>query len=366
MSASARYAAAELRQFCRRALERAGAAPADAAATADGLLAADLRGVHTHGALRVGIYVERLRAGSINPRAELRIVRDSGAVLVADAQAGPGIAMAVRAMDLAIARARAHGIAAVGVRNGNHCGMLAHYAMRALPAGAIGIAASNADSLVAPFGARARFLGTNPFAVAVPAREEPPVVLDMATSVVAHGKVKGAHERGEAIPAGWAVDGAGEPTTDPARALAGALLPFGGPKGSGISILIDLLAGLLPGGRSGPDIVPLYERVSEPQGVGHLFAALRVEAFEPLEDFGRRVDETVRGIRALPPAAGALRPFLPGEQEHLCAVEYAVHGIPLPEDAVRAVERTAALLGLAVPRPMPGAAPATERHAIEG
>jgi ureidoglycolate dehydrogenase (NAD+) len=354
MSVSTRYAAHELREFCRRALEGAGAAPADAAATAEGLVAADLRGVHTHGTLRAGIYADRLRAGSINPRAQLRIVRDSGAIVVADAQAGPGIAMAGRAMDLAIERARAHGIAAVGVRNGNHCGMLAHYAMRALPAGAVGIAMSNADALVAPFGARARFLGTNPLAVAVPSRDEPPVVLDMATSVVAHGKVKGAHDRGEAIPEGWAVDSAGHPTTDAALALAGALLPFGGPKGSGISILIDLLAGVLPGGRSGPEIVPLYDRVGEPQGVGHLFAALRVEAFEPLEAFTRRVDETVRRIRALAPAAGAARAFLPGELEHLCALDYAARGIPLPGDAVREVERTAAMLGLVAPRPLPG------------
>jgi ureidoglycolate dehydrogenase (NAD+) len=356
MSEAARYAAVALREFCLRALERAGASSSDAGAIADGLVAADLRGVHSHGVLRVGIYADRLRAGSIHPRAELQTVRDSGAIVVADAQAGPGIAMALRAMDLAIERARAHGIAAVGVRNSNHCGMLAHYAMRALPAGAIGIALSNADALVAPFGARARFLGTNPLAVAVPSREEPPVVLDMATSVVAHGKVKGAHDRGEAIPAGWAVDSAGQPTTDAARALAGALLPFGGPKGSGISILIDLLAGLLPGGRSGPEIVPLYERVGEPQGVGHLFAALRVEAFEPLAAFTRRVDETVRAIRALPPAAGASRPFLPGEREHLCALEYGARGIPLPSDAVREVERTAVLVGLSAPRPMPGGA----------
>ena len=192
MDGLGRYAAADLREFCAQALERAGARSGDAAITADGLVAADLRGVHSHGVVRIGIYSDRLRAGSINPRAELEIVRDSGAVVVADAQAGLGIAMAVRAMDLAIARAQAHGISAVGVRNGNHCGMLAYFAMRALPAGAVGIAASNADALVAPWGARAKFLGTNPLAVAVPAREELPVVLDMATSVVTYGRIKSA------------------------------------------------------------------------------------------------------------------------------------------------------------------------------
>jgi ureidoglycolate dehydrogenase (NAD+) len=349
MSASRRYAAADLRAFCALALERAGARSVDAVVIADSLVAADLRGVHSHGALRVGIYVDRLRAGSINPAAELRILRDSGAVIVADAEAGPGIAMAVRAMDLAIARAHAHGIAAVSVRNANHCGMLAYLAMRALPAGAVGLAASNGDSLVAPWGARAKFLGTNPLAVAVPAREEPPLVLDMATSVVAHGRIKGAADRGEAIPPDWAVDAAGRPTTDPLQALAGALLPFGGFKGSGISILIDLIAGLLPGGRSAPEIVPLYQRLGEPQGIGQLFVALHIDAFDFLEAFTRRVDETVRRIRALPLAAGCARVILPGEPEQLRAQDYQARGIPLPNDAVAELARMAALLGLAAP-----------------
>lgn len=350
MSASGRYVAADLHAFCSQALQRAGALPVDAAMIADGLIAADLRGVHSHGALRVGIYVDRLRAGSINARAQLQIVRDSGAAVVADAQAGPGIAMAARAMDLAIARAQAHGVAAVGLRNANHCGMLAFFAMRAPPAGAVGIAASNGDSLVAPWGARSKFLGTNPLAVAVPANAEPAVVLDMATSVVAHGRIKGAADRGEAIPPDWAVDAAGQATSDAAQALAGALLPFGGFKGSGISILIDLLAGLLPGGRSGPEIVPLYQRLNEPQGIGQLFVALHVAAFDTLEVFTRRVDETVRKIRALPPAAGITRIVLPGELEYLRTLDYRAHGIPLPSDAVAEIARTASLLGLVEPQ----------------
>jgi len=346
-----RYAAADLRAFCAQALERAGATPDNAGATADGLVAADLRGVHSHGALRVGIYVDRLRAGSINPQATLAIVRDRGAVVIADAQAGLGIPMAARAMDLAVARSRVHGLVAVGVRNSNHCGMLAYHAMRALAAGAVGIAISNADAQVAPWGARAKFLGTNPLSVAVPAGDEPPVVLDMATSVVAHARVKSAAERGESIPPDWAVDSAGRPTTDPAKALAGALLTFGGPKGSGISILIELLAGPLCGGRIGPEIGPLYQRLDKVQGVGHLFIALHVEAFGSLEIFRGRVDETIRRIRSLPPATSTLRPYLPGELEYLRAQEYGVRGIPLPHEAVAEINHTASLLGMTAPTP---------------
>jgi ureidoglycolate dehydrogenase (NAD+) len=269
---------------------------------------------------------------------------------VADANFGPGLAMAARAMDLAVERARVHGLAAVGVRRSNHCGMLAFHAMRALP-DAVAIAMSNADSQVAPWGARAKFLGTNPFAVAIPAGVERPIVLDMATSVVAHGRIKGAADRGEAIPPDWAVDPDGQPTTDPARALAGALLTFGGPKGSGISLMIDVLAGLLPGGRSGPEITPLYQRLDAPQGVGHLFIVLAVDAFEPADAFRTRVDETIRRIRALPPAASATRVLLPGELEDRRVTEYRASGIPLPPDAVTELARIAALLGLAPPRP---------------
>ena len=352
MERAPRYPAAALRAFCLEALERAGLRHADAALVAESLIEADLRGVHSHGALRVGVYVDRLKAGSINPEAELEILHDSGAVAVADAQAGAGIALAARAMDLAIAKARAHGIGAVSVRNSNHCGMLAFFAMRALDAGCIGMAASNADAQVAPWGARAKFLGTNPIAVAVPARDEMPLVLDMATSVVAHARVKGAADRGESIPADWAIDPSGRPTTDPAQAMAGALLPFGAFKGSGIALLVDVLAGLLPGGRSGPEIVPLYQRLGEPQGVGHFFLALRVETFEPLEAFTRRVDETIRRIRALPPAPGAERALLPGEQAFRRAREYRAQGIPLPADAVAEIARTARLLDIKPPRPL--------------
>jgi ureidoglycolate dehydrogenase (NAD+) len=323
---------------------------ADAALTAESLAAADLRGVHSHGALRVGVYVDRLRAGSIDPRAELRVLRDGGATVAADARAGPGIAMAARAMDLAIARAGAHGIAAVSLRNANHCGMLAFFAMRALASGCIGIAASNADSQVAPWGARAKFLGTNPFAVAVPARDESSVVVDMASSVVAHGKVKGAADRGEPIPEGWAVDAEGRSTTDPLQALAGALLPFGGFKGSGISLLVDLIAGALSGARSGPEIVPLYQRLAEPQGIGQFFMALKIEALGSLDTFTRRVDETLRRVRALPRAAGVQRIYAPGEPELLRAAEYALDGIPLPSDALAEIARVAGMLGIEPPK----------------
>ncbi len=349
---SRRFAASALHEFVASALERTGARPEDAGLVTEGLVAADLRGVHTHGVLRAGIYVTRLRAGSINADASLSVVADTGPVAVVDAGAGFGIAMAARAMDLAADRAAAHGAGFVGVRNSNHCGMLAWLAMRAVALGMVGVAISNADSQVAPWGARTKYLGTNPLAIGVPAGEEPPLVLDMATSVVPHSRIQAAEARGEQIESGWALDSKGRATTDPAAALCGALLPFGGPKGSGVSFMIDVLAGLLTGALSGPAIAPLYEQLDRPQGVGHLMLALSVEAFGPKAKFAARVDNLIREVRSLPPAEGYDRVYLPGEREHLSMLDYSRNGIPLPDHVVEATERLAAEAGMDAPQPL--------------
>ena len=165
----------------------------------------------------------------------------------------------------------------------------------------IGVALSNADSFVAPWGAGRRYLGTNPLAIGLPAGEEVPVGLDMATSVVAHGKIKLAHDAGQSIPLGWALDKDGNPTTDPAAALEGALLPFGEAKGSAISLIIDLLCGPLAGALTGPFIAPLFSETDRPQGLGHVFMAINVAAFTDLETYKREMDEAIRRVHALRP-----------------------------------------------------------------
>ncbi|MCS7234640.1 MAG: Ldh family oxidoreductase [Armatimonadota bacterium] len=345
----ARYRPEILRRFVALALQRAGAPEEEADLVADALVRADLRGVHSHGVVRAGVYLERLQAGSIRPGAALEVVRDRGATVLCDAGGGFGVVAACRAMDLAVQRARTHGVGVVGVRNSNHCGMLAYFVLRAVSQGAVGIALSNADAQVAPYGARTKYLGTNPLSVGIPAGEEPPVVLDMATSEVAHGRVRAAALRGERIPPGWALGPDGRPTTDPAQALRGALLPFGGAKGSGLSLVVDVLAGVLMGARSGPEIVPLYEGLDRPQGVGHLLAALWPEAFCGLEELRARVDGMVRQVRALPPAEGFERVWLPGELEHRREVEYQQAGIPLPEEAVEVLHRVAERFGMTPP-----------------
>jgi ureidoglycolate dehydrogenase (NAD+) len=344
-----RYPAEGLRRFVAEALRRGGALGEEAELVAEALVRADLRGVHSHGVVRTGVYLDRLQAGSIRPGATLEVLRDWGAAVWCDAGAGFGIVAACRAMDLAVERARRHGVGVVAVRNSNHCGMLAYYVLRAVSRGAVGVALSNADAQVAPYGARARYLGTNPLSVGIPAGEEPPVVLDMATSEVAHGRVRAAALRGERIPPTWALGPDGRPTTDPAEALRGALLPFGGPKGSALAVAVDLLAGVLAGAGSGPEVVPLYEGLDRPQGVGHLMAALWPEAFCGLESLRSRVDRLVREVRGLPPAEGFERVWLPGEPEHQRELEYRTAGIPLPADAVSVLREVAQRVGIPWP-----------------
>jgi len=341
-------ARSQLRSFCADALQAAGAAAPAAQTCAQSLVAADERGVHSHGSLRLGVYVDRLRAGSIDGRATPVAERDVGAVAVLDARAGLGIAAAAAAIDLAVERAARHGVGVVGVRNSHHCGMLAWLVQRATDRGCAALAMSNADAQVAPWGARAKFLGTNPMAIGVPTAEQP-FIIDFATSVAAHAKIKAAAERGEAIPEGWAVDAEGRATTDPRLALAGALLPFGGPKGAGLSIAIELLAGLLPGGQVGPDIVPLYERLAQPQQVGHFFVVFDVAVFGERETFLRRAAQTLQRVRELPAAHGVDRIWVPGEIEQGRAAAAPAAPLALPDVTGAELRRTAALLGLALP-----------------
>lgn len=324
---------------CARVLKRAGFPEEDARQVADSLVLAELRGVRSHGVIRLPIYVERIQRGLIDPTGRITVVREAKATAAWDAGNRHGIPAGVKAMEACIEKARACGVGVVTVRRSNHFGMAWYFVRRAVQEDMLGVAASNADAYVAPWGAGRRYLGTNPLAVGVPAGEEPPVALDMATSVVAHGRVFLAHQRGESIPLGWALDREGKSTTDPAAALEGALLPFGEAKGSAISILIDLVCGPLAGALTGPFIAPLYTGLDRPQGLGHLFLALDIGAFTGVAEFKRRVDESVRAIRALPPARGFDRVYLPGELEWIREGEGRRNGVVVEPLAVQALEK---------------------------
>ena len=305
----------QLRDFCAGLFEGAGVPSADARTVADSLVEADLRGVSSHGTTRVGIYLERLQAGLINSRPTVAVIRETATTLLLDGDNGLGPVVGVRAMDEAIRRATEYGTAWVGVRNSNHFGAAAYYVTRAITARCIGFALTNAPATMALWGGRTPFLGTNPFAMGVPAGRERPIVVDMATSVAARGKIILAAKKGEAIPSGLAVDVEGRPTTDAQAALDGAVLPFAQHKGYGIALLIEMLSGVLAGATIAPAVGNLYGNPTGTQNLGHGFGALRVEALAPIGEFAERMDTLIREVRQSPRGAGIERIYLPGEIE---------------------------------------------------
>jgi LDH2 family malate/lactate/ureidoglycolate dehydrogenase len=268
-----------------------------------------------------------------------------------------GQVVAARAMEEATRRARQRGVGLVGVRNSNHFGMAAYFAMQALRHDMIGVALSNAPATMAPWGGARPYLGTNPMAIAVPAGDEPPIVLDMAMSTVARGKIILAAQEGLPIPEGWAVDPDSEPTTDPARALEGMVLPVGGAKGYGLATIVEILAGVLVGAAFGPHIGALYDNFTSPQRLGHLLGAIDVQAVDAAERFKGRMDRLIREIRAVPRARHIERIYLPGEIEWLAEHRRRQEGIDLHPQTVQALATVADDLGIPVPWSRLGVSP---------
>jgi LDH2 family malate/lactate/ureidoglycolate dehydrogenase len=257
-------------------------------------------------------------------------------------------------MDAALGLAHANGIGLVGVRHSNHFGPAAYYVEKAIANGCIGVAISNAPPNMAPFGGRERFLGTNPLAVAIPAGQEPPLVFDASTSVVARGRIIVAAHDGEPIPQGWAIDPDGHPTTDPGRALAGAVLPFGGPKGSAISFIIDIFCGVLTGAAFARHLNTL-EDLSTVQNVGHVLAAVRTDLFLPDAEFRQRMDDILRMLAASPPGPGLDRVLVPGEIERTAEARNAAAGIALSPAVARQLEELGRSLSVPFPAPLSAA-----------
>jgi LDH2 family malate/lactate/ureidoglycolate dehydrogenase len=335
-----------LQGFCSTLLQKTEVPLEDAELIAESLVRANLRGVDSHGVARLAIYIERLKKGLVNPRPRITTVRESHAMALLDGDNGSGQVIATRAMALALAKARESGIGLVGIRNSTHFGTCAFFSMMAIDQDMIGIAIANSYATVAPWGSRSRYFGTNPLSVAIPASQELPVVLDMATSVAAWGKIILAAQKGEPIPAGWAMDAEGEVTTDAAQALKGALLPVGGPKGSGLALVIDVLAGVLTGASFGPDVGDLYQNLDRPQNVGQMVGAIDIGLFGDVAAFKKQIDRIVREIKALPPAKGVSETLLPGEIEIRNQRRREAEGIPLPPGTTGDLQRLASEYGV--------------------
>jgi LDH2 family malate/lactate/ureidoglycolate dehydrogenase len=264
-----------------------------------------------------------------------------------DAQHGFGQIAGTRAMHEAIARARQYGISFIGVRNAGHFGVAAYYAMLALPHKMIGMVSANAAPSMAAWGGTVPLLGTNPICVAIPTGRDVDIVLDMASSVVARGKIRLAASQGEPIPLGWALDERGLPTDDPAAAMKGTLLPIGGPKGYGLALVVDILSGVLTGSDFGPRIPSIHETASK-VSAGFAVQALDIAAFADPKDFQRDIQSLVAEIRNSPRASTCERIYLPGEIELLKKQERLQRGIPVPQSLLRQLAQVADELGVHV------------------
>ena len=317
----------ELRSLVKERLTEAGLNMLHAEIVADVLVHADLRGVRSHGVIRTEHYVTRLKAGSLNPNPNFAVkeVRSGAAVLNADA--GMGHVACAEAMDKAIDMAKTSGIAMVGVENGSHCGALSYFVLRAAAKDMIGMAVTHTDKCVAPFGGAKAFFGTNPIAFGFPTKKHSPVVLDMATSNTAFGNILHAKEQGTSIPDDWGIDSEGAPTTDPEQVEA--MTPFGGPKGYGLALVIDVLTGVLMGAKYGPHITAMYGDYNKPRELASLMIAIDPSTFISADAFKSQMDAMVDDLHAQPPGPGFERVYVPGEPQIILEEANLKSGVPV-------------------------------------
>jgi L-2-hydroxycarboxylate dehydrogenase (NAD+) len=346
-----RVPAGRLADFVAGAFAAAGLPGEDAQIVAQLMVEADLRGSDTHGVIRLPLYVRRLRAGGVNAKPNIRVVSDRPSAALIDGGNGMGHLVMRRAAQVAIEKAKATGIGWVGARMSNHAGPAALYVTMPLPHDMIALYfAVGSNNHLPPWGGSETLLGTNPMAIAVPALEEPAIVLDMAPTVAAYGKVRLKAQRGEAMPVGWMIDRAGKPLTDPKRADEGYLLPIGDYKGYGLSLIIGLLAGALNRAALGREVIDFVKETGKATNTGQAIAAIAVETFMPAAEFKRAVDRLIRDIRSSQRLPGVERIFLPGEQSHAKLLDRRAHGVPMPKmlrESLDAVARDLAIAPLA-------------------
>ncbi len=325
-----RFAAGELEAFAAGVLEAVGLPAPDAATVADLMVRSDLLGASGHGIFRLPQYVRRIRAGGINARPRIRTERDAGATALVDGDNAMGHLVLAHAARIAVEKAAAHGIGWVGVHHGNHAGAASVYARMPLEHGQIGLySAVGSANHLPPWGGIDMLLSTNPIAVAIPAHAEPPIVLDMATTVAAYGKVKTAAQQGRAIPQGWMIDREGRPLTDPTRADDGFLLPIGGYKGYGLALVLGLLAGTLNGAAMGRDVVDFNADDVTVTNTGQFICAIAPEAFGDPDAFARAVDEVARAMRSSARLPGVESIRVPGDGAHAKREAYEADGVPI-------------------------------------
>jgi ureidoglycolate dehydrogenase (NAD+) len=337
---AARIDSDELRSFVEAVLRSGGVAEEHAVRVADGLVRADMRGVSSHGVSRLEVYMKKFEGGGFNPDPDISISRVGPSVSTVDADDGPGQSAAFAAMEEAMAVARETGVGLVGVTNSNHFGTAAYYTEHASDSDLIGLAMTNVGSDVIPFGGATRFLGTNPISFSIPTDRDFPITLDMATSVVAMGKIQEVSRRENTeIPPDWAVDEHGQPTTDPHEAVA--VRPLGGPKGYGLALIVDVLCGLVTGVGTSPEIGPLYDDFGEPMRLGHFVGAIDVSAFRDIGAFKGDVGEYIDRLKTVETREGFDEVMLPGEIETQKLRDQRETGVELSPSTVESLRSLA-------------------------
>lgn len=320
-------------RLCDRvaSLYRAAGLPDEhAALVAETLVRADMWGHSSHGVMRAPWYLDRVRHGVMKPVTKAVQVVDAGAIAVVDGQEGVGQVIARDCMLDAVARAKKHGVGVVSVRNSNHHGALGYFTRLAAAEGCIGMLAANGGPAMAPWGGKRMAVGTNPWSIAAPAGKHAPMMLDIANTVVARGKVFLARQKGIKIPDNWAIDDEGNPTTDPVKALEGVILPMAEHKGYAIALMMDVLSGVLSGSGILTEVHSPY-KTDKPSRSGHFFLALNIEAFGPRATFEARMEQMIQEVKAVPLAPGYKEVLYPGELEARTEATHKRDGLDLPE-----------------------------------
>lgn len=336
----------QLQHFSAAVFEHFGVPGDDARQAAAVLAASDLRGIESHGVARLHTYFDMLQLQRINPRPQIRVVRQSASTATVDGDNGLGLVVGPKANEIAMAKAEDAGSGWVSVCNTNHYGIAGYYVLQALERDLIGWSMTNSTKLVAPLWGADRMLGTNPIAIAFPGHRHPPIVIDMATSACAYGKIEMARRRHEPVPRGWAIDRQGLDTEAPqAMVEGGALLPLGsfrpmgGHKGFCLAAMVDILCCCLSGANWGPWAPPFALRQEIParsvgRGIGHFFGAMRIDAFIDPDEFKSQIDDWIETFRQTPPQPGTPGVVIPGDPEREAEQQRRQHGVPLIQPVI--------------------------------
>lgn len=348
-----------LKEYATKVFIHFGLSESDADQASDVLLKADLKGIDSHGVARLRTYVDMFKIGRINPKPNIKIVRDKKSVATVDGDSGLGLIVGPKANEIAMEKANKHGSGWVSVRNTNHYGIASYYSLKALERDMIGWSMTNSSKIVTPLWGAERMLGTNPIAIAFPGFKEPPIVIDLATSVVPFGKLEIAERAGREVPEGWIINKDGDISVNPKDVYGGGLLPLGssremgGHKGYCLGAMVDILTSVLSGANWGPFAPPfaLFEETpsrSVGKGIGHFFGAMEIDGFEEVDIFKKRIDEWISVFRNTTPIPGQDAVLIPGDPERLSEEKRNKDGIPIVQAVVDDLNQISKETGVAL------------------